>query len=124
MRKRKSTIKIIIYTMAFIVVMSIPISYIEGKSFCLLYNLFSIKCFGCGTTRAIFNLLHLNLEKAINYNIFAVLWFTSFLLIIFQDILISLKVIFLKENKNVKFSFIEKACIWLQEFFKGSINIK
>ena len=79
MRKRKSTIKLIMYAVAFIVLMIIPISYIEGRSFCLLYNLFNVKCFGCGTTRSIFNLLHLNIGKAVNYNVFAVVWFTLFL---------------------------------------------
>lgn len=124
MRKRNSTIKLIIYILVFIVVMSIPIKYIEGRSFCLLYNLFNIKCFGCGTTRAIFNLLHLNIGRAINYNAFAVVWFTLFLLSIFQDILFCLKVIFFKDNKGVKLSLIDRTCIKLKEIFKGSINIK
>lgn len=124
MRKRKSTIKLIIYVLVFIVVMSISISYIEERSFCLLYNLFSVKCFGCGTTRAVFNLLHLNIGKAIKYNMFAVVWFIVFLFFIFQDILICLKVILFKESKGIKLSLIENASVKIKEIFKKSINIK
>ena len=46
----------------------IPLSYVEGRSFCLFYNLFEVKCFGCGFSRAFFNMTRLNIIEAIEYN--------------------------------------------------------
>jgi hypothetical protein len=37
-------------------------------SICLFKNLFGIECFGCGMTRAISSMLHLNFSEAISYN--------------------------------------------------------
>lgn len=62
-------IRLMIYIIGILVVYLIPLEYIEGRSFCIWYNLFEIKCFGCGMTRAFFNLSRLNITKAINYNI-------------------------------------------------------
>ncbi|WP_371025168.1 DUF2752 domain-containing protein [Paraclostridium ghonii] len=61
-------IRIIVYVFSIITIYLIPISYIESRSFCLWYNLFGVKCFGCGMTRAFFNFSRLNIEKALNYN--------------------------------------------------------
>jgi hypothetical protein len=66
-------IRFIIYIFSIITIYLIPISYIESRSFCLWYNLFEVKCFGCGMTRALFNLSRLNIAKAINYNSMIVL---------------------------------------------------
>lgn len=62
-------IRLTIYIIGILILYTIPIEYIEGRSFCLWYNLFEVKCFGCGMTRAFFNLSRLNIKKAINYNI-------------------------------------------------------
>lgn len=62
-------IRLLVYIFIITIIYLIPISYIESRSFCLWYNLFEIKCFGCGMTRAFFNLSRLNIIKAINYNI-------------------------------------------------------
>ncbi|KKY01512.1 hypothetical protein VN21_08320, partial [Paraclostridium benzoelyticum] len=58
-------IRFLVYIFVITIIYLIPISYIESKSFCLWYNLFEIKCFGCGMTRAFFNLSRLNIKKAI-----------------------------------------------------------
>lgn len=62
-------IRLIIYLIGILTIYLIPLEYIEGRSFCIWYNLFGIKCFGCGMTRAFFNLSRLNFIKAIEYNI-------------------------------------------------------
>ncbi|WP_442952442.1 DUF2752 domain-containing protein [Paraclostridium sp. AKS73] len=56
-------IRFLVYIFVITIIYLIPISYIESKSFCLWYNLFEIKCFGCGMTRAFFNLSRLNIKK-------------------------------------------------------------
>ncbi|WP_409038851.1 DUF2752 domain-containing protein [Leptospira soteropolitanensis] len=42
---------------------------------CIFKFLFNIKCLGCGTTRAIWYLIHLDLDNAIKYNQFVVITF-------------------------------------------------
>lgn len=66
-------LRLTLYIIGILTIYLIPIEYIEGRSLCIWYNLFEIKCFGCGMTRAFFNLSRLNITKAINYNIMIIL---------------------------------------------------
>lgn len=40
----------------------------HGHSVCLFRNLFGTECYGCGMTRALFSLLHLDFGAAWEYN--------------------------------------------------------
>ncbi|MGL4761153.1 MAG: DUF2752 domain-containing protein [Sarcina sp.] len=61
-------IEFVLLILGVILIYVIPLSYVEGRSFCLFYNLFEIECLGCGFSRAFFNMTRLNLVKAIKYN--------------------------------------------------------
>ena len=78
----------------------IPLEYVENKSFCLFCNLFGFTCFGCGMTRAIFNLLHLNFSKAIDFNIGIIFWVPVFIIVVTNDIYITIKLFFSKSFNN------------------------
>lgn len=68
MELKKYKIKLILLIAIVAIIYTIPLNYIEGRSFCILYNLFDIECLGCGFTRAFFNVTRLNIIEAINYN--------------------------------------------------------
>lgn len=124
MNKGISLIKIMVYVVTLIVLISIPIDFIEGRSFCFFYNIFDFQCFGCGTTRAIFNMLHLNIGRAASYNVFAVMWFPICILIILQDIFISIKILLNSYGESIKLSLIDKIYMKIFHIIKGSYNIK
>ena len=92
-------IRLLIYIIGIITIYAIPISFIEGRSFCIWYNLFKIKCFGCGMTRAFFNLSRLNILKAIDYN-FIILFMIIPIYLIIKDIFSILKYEFKKLNNK------------------------
>ncbi|WP_297639766.1 DUF2752 domain-containing protein [uncultured Clostridium sp.] len=60
--------KVLILIIGIILLYSISLEYVESRSFCMLNNIFEIKCLGCGFSRAFFNLSRLNVLEAINYN--------------------------------------------------------
>ncbi len=60
--------KIVILIIAIIVLYMVPLEYVEGRSFCMLNNIFGIECIGCGFSRAFFNLSRLNILEAIQFN--------------------------------------------------------
>lgn len=78
-------IRVLLYTMTIIALIVIPLEYIQGRSFCIFYNAFSIKCPGCGLTRAFFNMVHLNITAAINYNKLIIFIFPAICFIAFYD---------------------------------------
>lgn len=49
----------------------------NGHSFCVFYNLFHVKCIGCGMTRAFICILQLDFITACNYNVFSIPVFTG-----------------------------------------------
>jgi hypothetical protein len=54
----------------------IPKSYLgETYPICLFKLLFNRNCIGCGTTRAIWSIMHLNFYDAIKYNTLIVITF-------------------------------------------------
>jgi len=47
----------------------IPLRWVlHGESICLIKNLFGTECYGCGTVRALFSLLHFDFAAAWHYN--------------------------------------------------------
>lgn len=50
-----------------------PERVMHGHTVCLFRNLFGTECWGCGMTRALFSLLHLDFTAAWNYNRLVVL---------------------------------------------------
>lgn len=46
----------------------IPLDVIRPYSFCLIYHLTGVRCFGCGMSRAFCALLHLNFAEAWAFN--------------------------------------------------------
>ena len=45
----------------------------EGESYCLSKVIFNTECYGCGLSKACKHLLHLNFEKAFEYNMISFL---------------------------------------------------
>lgn len=118
MRKKLAALRVIIYFISICIFINIPLSYVEERSFCILYNLFDIKCIGCGTTRAIFNLFNLNIRRALDYNSFAVVWFQLVILLILQDIILIMEMMFVKKIKTNSYSIIERIFIALLKIIK------
>lgn len=111
MRKKYSIIRLIIYIITIIFIYSIPLEFIEGRSFCIFYNLFGITCIGCGVTRGLFNIINLNFSEAYIYNPLSFLWISLFLLIFIQDLLKIVNILISMEPG--KYSIIEKGIIGL-----------
>lgn len=44
----------------------------KGRSLCILYNVFHVRCMGCGMTRAFISILQLDFIAAFNYNILSI----------------------------------------------------
>lgn len=89
-------IRIIVYIFILSLLIIIPIEKIESRSICIIYNLFGVKCFGCGITRAYANILRLNLGKAIEYNSLILIIFPLSLFIMINEIYT-----FIKKKKSV-----------------------
>lgn len=53
-----------------VVLYGIPLEWITrgGCTICLFHNIFGRECYGCGMTRALFSLLHLDFSAAWGYN--------------------------------------------------------
>ena len=64
--------KISIFILLFIlgvVLIILPKDYFDtGQSVCLSKYFFDVKCYGCGMTRGIQHLIHLDFQSAYNYN--------------------------------------------------------
>lgn len=68
-KKYWNYILVIIYILIPIVIFIIPVDVIEnGESVCIYKRLLHKECWGCGTTRAFFNIIHFNLKKAYEFN--------------------------------------------------------
>lgn len=122
MRKKYSIIRLVIYIISIIFICLIPLEFIEGRSFCIFYNLFNTTCIGCGVTRGLFNIINLNFSDAYNYNPLSFLWFLLFLLFFIQDLLNIIKMLISIEPE--KYSIIEKVTIGLIKIIKICDNIK
>ncbi|MDR1725377.1 MAG: DUF2752 domain-containing protein [Bacteroidales bacterium] len=60
----------------------IPVEWLnEQHSLCLFRNIFGIKCFGCGITRAVLSVLHFDFKTAFDYNKLIVIVFPLLLFV-------------------------------------------
>ena len=80
-------IRFFLYAAFILFFVFLPLSLIDGKSFCATYNLTGILCPTCGFTRGFASLMHGDIAAAYNYNQMLVLFAVpcAFLIMI-QDI--------------------------------------
>ena len=92
--KNKNTIlKFLIVLVVLFVFYSIPRKYFGEKfPICIYRILFKQNCLGCGTTRAIWSMLHLKIKDAIEYNK---------LIIISFPLLVGCTISWIKKDKKV-----------------------
>lgn len=95
-----SKLKLFLLLLIPIIIYLVPLSYIENRSFCLFYNLFEIECFGCGFTRAFFNMTRLNFIQSIKYNKMILFLGPLFLLAYFYELNHIIKLIKHKYSKR------------------------
>lgn len=92
-------IKLGLYFILFIVgiiLLILPKDFFDsGQAVCLSVVLFDTECYGCGMTRAIQHLIHLDFEQALFYNKLSFIVFPLFVFLIISDLFK-----FLKEFKN------------------------
>ena len=61
--------KVGIYLLLPLVFFLVPTSWFEGhRSLCLIYNIFGVRCPGCGMTRALSCAVHGRFKQAVQYN--------------------------------------------------------
>lgn len=108
-------IRLSLYIIFIILLYTTDVEFIEGRSLCIIYNLFHIKCVTCGMTRALFNLSRGNFIKAINYNYLIIIILPVVLYLIIEDLY---KILFtkLEVKHDIKFSLIEKFFIRLFKY--------
>jgi len=69
LKNKNQIIKIILVLTVLFVFYNIPIEYLgDTYPICLYKIILQQSCPGCGTTRAIWSILHLNINDALNYN--------------------------------------------------------
>ena len=69
LRGKKQVIKILLVFAAALVFYNIPKKYLgDTYPICLYRITLGKKCLGCGTTRAIWSVLHFNFKEAMEYN--------------------------------------------------------
>lgn len=114
-------LRILLYIISIVLLYIIDVDFIEGRSLCIIYNLFNIKCITCGFTRALFNFSRGNFIKAINYNFLIVIILPLFIYLIIEDLF---RIIYFKvESKSEKkFSLIEKLFIKFINLTRRSIH--
>ncbi len=75
---------IVLVFIAGIVLLILPADFFDtGQSLCVSVLLFDMECYGCGMTRAIQHLIHLDIQEAYHFNklAFAVLPLSMYLII-------------------------------------------
>ncbi|MDR1839187.1 MAG: DUF2752 domain-containing protein [Treponema sp.] len=69
LESKKSIIKLLTVLLILFVFYNIPKEYLgDTYPVCLYRIAFKQECFGCGTTRAVWSVLHLRIKDAIEYN--------------------------------------------------------
>lgn len=67
--RQKAIFLFIALVLAFLFLLYLPSSYFDdGQSVCVSVMFFDTECYGCGMTRGIQHLIHLDFEQAWNYN--------------------------------------------------------
>lgn len=92
----------------------------NGHSLCAIYNLFNIRCIGCGMTRAFIAILHFDFITAINYNSFSIPLFFG---IVFYSALLTVDVLFGKELVNSLEKVLSKKYMYFAYFLLFLISV-
>ncbi|MCL2705502.1 MAG: DUF2752 domain-containing protein [Spirochaetaceae bacterium] len=76
LRKNKIFVKFFFILVATFIFYNIPKNYL-GDEFpiCIFKNIFQRECIGCGTTRAFWSILHLQIREALDYNRLSIITF-------------------------------------------------
>lgn len=108
-----AAVRIGIFLLGLLIFALIPPESIADVSFCILYNITGAICPGCGSSRALNNILHLNFVRAASYNpVLTFFIFPAFLIILVNDIYVFLYRLIKKQEK---YSFIEYLFVGLKE---------
>ncbi|MDR1024602.1 MAG: DUF2752 domain-containing protein [Treponema sp.] len=76
LKNKDQILKTFLVLTALFIFYNIPTKYLgDTYPICLYRIIFKTKCFGCGTTRAIWSILHFNLIDALSYNKLVVIIF-------------------------------------------------
>jgi drug/metabolite transporter (DMT)-like permease len=69
-----------------VILIFLPKDYFdEGQSVCLSVVFFDLKCYGCGMTRAIQHLIHLDFKEAFEYNKLSIIVFPLLVFMISKE---------------------------------------
>lgn len=63
----------------------------EGQSVCLSVVIFDMQCYGCGMTRAVHHMIHLDFIEAYHYNKLSFIVFPLLVFMIFKEFYFFLK---------------------------------
>lgn len=81
-----------------IILLILPSNFFDsGKSICISVLLFNRECFGCGMTRAIQHLIHLEFKQAYGYNRLSFLAFPLIVYLIIEEFIKLFKEIYNKK---------------------------
>jgi len=87
--KKKRVLYWVLFFLLFILGLTLiflPANYFdEGQSVCLSVVLFDVKCYGCGMTRAVQHLIHLDFEGAYNFNKLVIFVFPLLVFMILKE---------------------------------------
>jgi len=68
-RKTLAISELVFYPAAMLVLLLLPVSFFdEGPALCFSRLVFGVKCLGCGLTRALMHLIHLDINAAMDFN--------------------------------------------------------
>ncbi len=68
-KKKIGIVVFLFLTIAFISLVILPADYFDqGRATCISVIMFDIECYGCGMTRAIQHLIHLDFQSAWTFN--------------------------------------------------------
>jgi len=76
-----------------------------SDSYCIHQRFFGIPCPGCGLTRATYNFLHINFERALNYNASVIFFIPYLASLIIYDII--------KNNLFAKIKYLSASALLL-----------
>ena len=106
----------IFYFVLLITFALLPLSAIEGHSFCPLYLMTGLKCLGCGVTRGFCAFMHLDFAAAFRYNsVFTCAVFPICIFLMLED---SLVLLLRRFNKTSRRSVLEAGINCVLELFK------
>lgn len=91
-------LRLCLYAITFAFFIMLPAGFFEIGSICIFYNLFNIKCPGCGMTRAFYHMLRGNVMAALHNNLLSAIVFPVFLVLSFNDAFVIIKRTLLKED--------------------------